>query len=299
MGLERRHRRPTFCRRPASPSNNGTKATPGLSADILGDWREEVIWRESDNTALRIYVTTIPTTHRFYTLMHDRQYRVAIAWQNVAYNQPPHPGFFLGDGMSPPPVPNIVTSLDVLLGPPAPVFAAIANDTGASATDFITSDTTLEISGTAQPGTTVTLTRFGVGSIGSTTANGSGAWSFDYTGTPLPEGIVTFSATATDTTSGRTGAPSAPFAIRIDTTAPAAPVITRITAEATLVFSGTAEAGSTISRDADRKWRDRHGASRRKWCVDAAVRGTGAAARRVRVHRDGHGHRRQHERRVG
>ncbi len=242
-------------------SNNGTKATPGLSADILGDWREEVIWRESDNTALRIYMTTIPTTHRFYTLMHDRQYRVAIAWQNVAYNQPPHPSFFLGDGMSPPPVPNIVTSLDVLLGPPAPVFAAIANDTGASASDFITNDTTLEISGTAQPGTTVTLTRFGVGSIGSTTTNGSGAWSFDYTGTPLPEGIVTFSATATDTSTGRTGAPSAPFAIRIDTTAPAAPVITRITAEATLVFSGTAEAGSIVTRDADRKWRDRHGAS--------------------------------------
>ena len=51
----------TSCRRPGIASNNGTKATPGLSADILGDWREEVIWRESDNTALRIYVTTIPT----------------------------------------------------------------------------------------------------------------------------------------------------------------------------------------------------------------------------------------------
>ncbi len=80
-------------------SNNGTKATPALSADILGDWREEVIWRSSDSQELRIYTTTIPTEYRLATLMHDRQYRLAIAWQNVAYNQPPHPGFYLGEGM--------------------------------------------------------------------------------------------------------------------------------------------------------------------------------------------------------
>src|SRR5262249_53860815 len=88
-------------------SNNGTKATPALSADIFGDWREEVVWRETNNAAVRIYTTTIPTTSRIYTLMHDRQYREAIAWQNTAYNQPPHPSFFLGDGMSAPPPPNI------------------------------------------------------------------------------------------------------------------------------------------------------------------------------------------------
>jgi rhamnogalacturonan endolyase len=89
-------------------SNNGTKATPALSADILGDWREEVIWRETGNAALRVYTATTPTTSRIYTLMHDRQYREAIAWQNTAYNQPPHPSFFLGNGMSAPPTPNIV-----------------------------------------------------------------------------------------------------------------------------------------------------------------------------------------------
>jgi rhamnogalacturonan endolyase len=89
-------------------SNNGTKSTPALSADILGDWREEVIWRTTDNTALHIYTTTIPATNRLYTLMHDRQYRLAIAWQNVGYNQPPHPSFYLGDGMSAPPTPNII-----------------------------------------------------------------------------------------------------------------------------------------------------------------------------------------------
>ncbi|HYX08548.1 MAG TPA: autotransporter-associated beta strand repeat-containing protein, partial [Bacteroidales bacterium] len=86
-------------------SNNYTKGTPCLSADILGDWREEVIWRTTDNTRLRIYTTTKPTTHRIYTLMHDPQYRAAIAWQNNSYNQPPHPSFFLGNGMDsvPPP----------------------------------------------------------------------------------------------------------------------------------------------------------------------------------------------------
>ena len=88
-------------------SNNGTKSTPGLSADILGDWREEVILRTTDNKELRIFSTTIPTEHRLYTLMHDPQYRLAIAWQNVAYNQPPHPGFFLGAGMKTAPRPNI------------------------------------------------------------------------------------------------------------------------------------------------------------------------------------------------
>lgn len=89
-------------------ANNGTKATPTLSADILGDWREEVIWRTTDNKELRIYTTTIPTKYRFYTLMHDPHYRLSIAWQNVAYNQPPHTGFYLGEGMTKPPRPAIV-----------------------------------------------------------------------------------------------------------------------------------------------------------------------------------------------
>ena len=91
-------------------SNNGSKSTPALSADILGDWREELILRTRDNKELRIFTTTIPTTFRIYTLMHDPVYRLSIAWQNVAYNQPPHPGFFLGSSMKPAPRPNIVTN---------------------------------------------------------------------------------------------------------------------------------------------------------------------------------------------
>ncbi|WP_317233182.1 rhamnogalacturonan lyase [Sphingobacterium sp. PCS056] len=83
-------------------SINGTKKTPNLSADILGDWREELILRTNDNQNLRIYTTIIPTDHRIYTLMHDPQYRLSIAWQNVAYNQPPHTGYYLGTGMQTP-----------------------------------------------------------------------------------------------------------------------------------------------------------------------------------------------------
>jgi rhamnogalacturonan endolyase len=88
-------------------SNNGSKSTPALSADILGDWREELILRSADNKELRIYSTTIPTAIKQYTLMHDSQYRLSIAWQNVGYNQPPHTGFYMGKGMNPAPKPNI------------------------------------------------------------------------------------------------------------------------------------------------------------------------------------------------
>ncbi|MEK3864386.1 rhamnogalacturonan lyase [Paenibacillus sp. FSL H7-0716] len=88
-------------------SNNSTKATPSLQADLLGDWREEAIWRKSDNSALRIYTTTNITTNKIYTLMHDPVYRLSIAWQNTAYNQPPHTGFFLGNGMATVSKPNI------------------------------------------------------------------------------------------------------------------------------------------------------------------------------------------------
>ena len=44
-------------------------------------------------------MTTIPTPYRLTTLMHDPQYRLSIAWQNVSYNQPPHTGFYLGTEM--------------------------------------------------------------------------------------------------------------------------------------------------------------------------------------------------------
>jgi rhamnogalacturonan endolyase len=77
-------------------SNNGTKRNPSLSADIIGDWREELVVPNADSTELRIYTTPLPTRERIVTLMHDPVYRLGIAWQNTAYNQPPHTSYFLG-----------------------------------------------------------------------------------------------------------------------------------------------------------------------------------------------------------
>jgi hypothetical protein len=88
-------------------SNNGTKSTPTLTADLFGDWREELVLRTSDNTALRIYTTTTVTTRRLYTLMHDPQYRAQVSFEQSSYNQPPHVSFHLGAGMADPPVPDI------------------------------------------------------------------------------------------------------------------------------------------------------------------------------------------------
>lgn len=74
----------------------GDKDAPALSADILGDWREELCYPTEDNSSLRVFMTTIPTDYKIPTLMHDTQYRTAVAWQNVGYNQPPHPKFYVG-----------------------------------------------------------------------------------------------------------------------------------------------------------------------------------------------------------
>ncbi|MEV0287516.1 MULTISPECIES: hypothetical protein [unclassified Kribbella] len=76
-------------------TNNGTKGNPSLVADILGDWREELLVRTADSTAIRIYLSTELTDRKMYTLMHDPQYRVEVARQNTAYNQPSYPGFYL------------------------------------------------------------------------------------------------------------------------------------------------------------------------------------------------------------
>ncbi len=79
--------------------NNGTKQNPCLSADIIGDWREEVIVRDEKSTELRIYSTAIPTQHRFLSFMEDIPYRISVATENVGYNQPPEPGKYFGSDM--------------------------------------------------------------------------------------------------------------------------------------------------------------------------------------------------------
>jgi rhamnogalacturonan endolyase len=89
-------------------TNNHTKGNPSLQADLLGDWREELAFPSSDSTELRIYTSTSPTEVRLRTLMHDTVYRTAVARENVAYNQPPHPSFFIGEGMETPAAPSVV-----------------------------------------------------------------------------------------------------------------------------------------------------------------------------------------------
>ena len=82
----------------SSSSCNGSKSTPNLQADLFGDWREEIIlWSTADNATLNIFSTNTPTEYRVPTLMHDHTYRMGICWQNTAYNQPPHLGYYLPD----------------------------------------------------------------------------------------------------------------------------------------------------------------------------------------------------------
>lgn len=77
-------------------SNGGTKAVPCISADLFGDWREEVVWKTADEKEIRIYSTSIPTSYKLNTLMHDSYYRASVAVQNNHYNQPPNLSYYLG-----------------------------------------------------------------------------------------------------------------------------------------------------------------------------------------------------------
>ncbi|WP_298459105.1 fibronectin type III domain-containing protein [uncultured Cellulomonas sp.] len=88
-------------------TSNDTKGNPALQADLLGDWREEIVTRLEDSSALRIATTVDVTEHRLRTLMSDPVYRLGVAWQNTSYNQPPHTSYFLGHGMQAPSAPSI------------------------------------------------------------------------------------------------------------------------------------------------------------------------------------------------
>ncbi len=102
----------------SSSTCNSTKSTPNLQADILGDWREEIIlWSAADNATINIFTTNTATAYRMPTLMHDHTYRMGICWQNTAYNQPPHLGYYLPDAVKP----RIVSSLEHRAGQQQPV----------------------------------------------------------------------------------------------------------------------------------------------------------------------------------
>ncbi len=81
-------------------ANNTTKGNAGLVADILGDWREEIIVRDSaDNSKIRIYTTTTETEYTIPCFLEDRAYREGVAWQNVGYNQPANLTYLLTEGL--------------------------------------------------------------------------------------------------------------------------------------------------------------------------------------------------------
>ncbi len=79
-----------------SKSDHGTKGTPAFQGDILGDWREELIFlNSSDSCSINIFTTTTPTAYRVPCLLSDHIYRMATVWQNNSYNQPPYLGYWL------------------------------------------------------------------------------------------------------------------------------------------------------------------------------------------------------------
>ena len=78
----------------------GSKGYPTLFGDILGDWREEIIFFDkTDSCTLNLFSTTMPTQIRIPTLMHDHQYRMAMAWQNTSYNMAPRISYYLPDSV--------------------------------------------------------------------------------------------------------------------------------------------------------------------------------------------------------
>jgi len=130
-------------------------------------------------------------------------------------------------------------------GIPGASISAVLDDTGAVANDGNTADNTLVLSGIAVPGGTVTIRQVGLGVIGSTTADGAGLWTFDHTGTALPDGYYVFQASA------NTGGPESPlsrgFVVRVDTTAADAPVINSMVVSPAVTFNGTSEPGVAVT----------------------------------------------------
>ena len=105
-------------------SNNSTKAVPCLTADIFGDWREELVLRTEDNSKLRIFCTNTETKYRLTTLMHDMQYRMQAGCEQSSYNQPPHPSFYLGTEAPLPARPDVKMNNT----PPEPVNGKLVNN---------------------------------------------------------------------------------------------------------------------------------------------------------------------------
>jgi autotransporter-associated beta strand protein len=166
-------------------------------------------------------------------------------WESAAGHDPlvaDNNGDANGDGYT-----NLENYINSLA--PAGIVAAqitgIQNDTGTSASDGVTADTTLVIQGTALPGSTVVVARADIGQIGSTTADASGQWSFDYTSTVLPDRHYAFTATATH--GGITYPPSKAMHVQVDTTAAVVPTITSVVSSPSFAINGSADPGDVVT----------------------------------------------------
>ena len=207
--------------------------------DIIGDWREEVVFENSDHDALLIYTTPMPSETRLYTLPHNPEYRACFTVKG--YLQSNLVDYYLGDGMTPPPPPNIVPVLPA--SSTVPVIASFSSDTGASTDDRVTNDNTPTLSGIALPNARIVVSRLGAGDDGAAVTDGSGAWSFTYP-SPLPDGQHYFLARIDD---GRRNF-SVPFSIQFDTSPPPVPTIDAILADGAdgFVIHGGAEPGLRV-----------------------------------------------------
>jgi hypothetical protein len=192
-------------------SINGTKGNPCISADLFGDWREELIVRNGNN--LRVYVSATSTEHRITTLMHDPQYRMQVAGQNICYNQPPNPSFFLGTGSPLPARPNVtVRPQGGGVNPPVttppvttPVPVAPAISLSPTGTHTFTGAT---VGYAAAPAAqTFTVTRTAAAATGAMTValSGTGASAFELSATSLTSIGATSTVTRSFTVRPRTG----------------------------------------------------------------------------------------------
>ncbi len=230
-------------------SNNGSKSTPNLSGDILGDWREELILRTSDNTALRIYTTINPTTHKIRTLVHDAMYRVALAWQNTAYNQPPHPSFYLGTGVALPKKPNItiIGGSDINVAPTTSITSPANNATSNTAPTSIT----INANAADSDGNVAKVDFYN----GTTLLGSDDATPYTFTWTNVAVGTYTLTTKATD----NDGAVGTSAAITVTVTSPNTAPTVNITSPANnatvngtpaiiSITANAADANGTVSK---------------------------------------------------
>lgn len=200
-------------------SVDGTKAAPMIQADLLGDWREELVWPTKDYSAMRLYSTVDVTETRLPTLMHDSQYRTGVAWQNTAYNQPPWPSYFLGTDMAEPPL----ASIAYVNAPPADTErpqVTLAAPTSAGPFQKLA----VQVDATDDRGLQKIVANIYRGDVlvKSTQTRVSGSAASHSATVPLPEGDYTVKYNALDGAGNVSQTKT--FAFTIDTTAPTATI---------------------------------------------------------------------------